>query len=341
MPPRSTRKRGATSIAAPEQVPAAASATPAAKKQRKAKEAVGSMKEDDASGIEAQNAQAFWEKFHTELIRSWFMDHDGWKKISPTAGYLDRVLLIETVVGARVPRPKGKFDEQRKAMQDCWRKRHRGREDSVPSEWPDPHVRPGSRKSISAPLSPATGSKPPVKESAEEATTISDEEEGDEDEDRAPPSAAATVSAAPPKQTIYTDLRDWEDGCQACTLVPPSSDVSKKGTWLCKSCNIRGDLHPADPINVFMREQLKLKADKLEKQPAPPSSHGQTLTTSTDALPADKLEKHLLALSTALGDPHPLFLPSAAAPTPQQAIDTARLALGASGTAAPPLSCSA
>lgn len=343
MSARRSSKRGAAASSEADSTVAAsdASAAPPPKRQRGARPPVGSLKEGDAPLSNGADDWAFWEKFHTELIRAWFMDFSDWKKRARHVSHCNRALLLETVIGANTPRPKGKHSAALAAMQAVFSDKNPG--SPVPSVWPDPHVAlsvPKAAKGVSFSDS-AQGGMPLQHSSPADAFSVDDDEKmGDEEEEEDPATAAAAVAAAKARRSAAAAAKkaapivldhDWSDGCKTCLLVPAEDEV-KNGAWVCTSCKIRGDLLATDPANIFLRERAS--SSKGQSAPAAAAA-GQTTTDTSDSAPLDRLEKFLREQCSSLGAPHPLFLPSAAAPTSAEAIDTVRQALGASSMAAP------
>jgi hypothetical protein len=334
---KASRKRGAADSVASAGAPAANDASQAPAKRRRLP--AGALAEGDLP-LDAEHPSVkereFWEQFHTDLLRCWFTDYSDWKKRLNTALVVERSKLLDAFVQSSVPRPPGAdMPAIRSAIEKVFLRRHPGV--SLPGEWPP--EQPAAAAAVAA-RAPASGGSTPRRSHV--VVVDDDEELGDEEDDsdvvapapRKPPPSLRTKSTAPAAPIVVD--HDWQDGCLTCGIVPPESAirVNKQGfhIWLCAVCGIRGDLPASHESNVVIRENKML----TKGQSAPAAAAGQTTTSSSsDSAPTDKLEKHLLNLTNAVGEPHPLFAKTYPRPTPQQAVDTVRLALGASTTAPP------
>lgn len=341
---RSGRKRAADSDAELDASTVAASAVAAAAppQPKRTRLPAGALREGDAplGGEHPSIARRqFWQQFDTELLRAWLLDFRDWKSMLPKAKTASRDVLLDALVERDAVRPKGKsLAAQLDGLQKNFLKAHP--DAAAPGLEPALRPVPASAPPASAPAQrDRSPQRQPLFSEAE------DEEEGDNESDEEEPPPASTPPRHPPASAARDLQRDfsraaaaagplphhWEHGCLTCTTVPSAGLVSATGAWVCHRCGLRGDLDASHAANAHL--------GRASGQHAPPSSaaDGQTTRDATDSAPADKLEKHLLALSARLGTPHPLFSTKATAPAPSDAIRTVRQALGASTTESPSL----
>jgi len=331
---RSGRKRGAAESVAVSHSDASTGAIPAPETKR-FRLPKGALKEDNTPiGADHPSValRKFWDQFHTDLLRGWLMDFPDWKKFLPSAKTASRELLLITIIEREVPRIAGKMPAVRQQLARAFGRAFPGI--AAPGAFEQLEQRPVA--SPSPPAAVASRARMPQQAPAPPpaaAISMDDEEEmGDDEEDDLAPAAVASAASARPHVVIAMgDDPQWTLGCLTCTTIPPEASVRRNGAWLCAHCHLRGDLATGAPENAYIRKERA----PVHGQSAPSAADGQFTRPVTDSAPTDKLEKHLCALSQQLGSSHPLFDKAVAAPSPADAIRTARQALGCSTTETP------
>ena len=342
---RSGQKRAAEVDAST--VGAESAAAGSVKRSRRASGAAVSLAEPGNNPFDTETPEEkkrqFFSQYHTELLRAWILDYPEWAQKVPTARAANRESLLTALV-LHTDRPAAKTKAAQLAeMQKCWAKTHKSKVEKSPgyavppdadfpaiASSPAPKVR-GAPPALGAAAAAAAAAL--ENSSEEEDEKMGDEYESEEEQDPATPARAALVVLdAAGSGSSAEQVHLPADGCWTCIAVPPASATNTRQQWLCV-CGRRGDLPTAHPTSKeLMRSKL---AGGLSSPSTTSASEGTATRAETAAEKLSKLDNHFVQLGTQLGSAHPLFAKTLAAMSPEQALKTARKALGSSKTQRP------